>query len=301
MAEIIRGLYSTSLKPNLQRSWSSADFEHVDMPGYEMHFAPWIKEPRPGMIVLCLTSAFQMHDWVIAEVVRVVGYAHCVLRDLNTGKLLDMSNESFVPIVGLTRRALWTDDEFEFNRKVEKAFRRLGDYYHVYGGVDFADDKATIWVRKKWGGMNLQNRETVPYSVEIQWNKRTTIKAICEALQEAGYAEREFDTELDLPSIGHNVEHATLHVERRGVKTDVCEFSVYRTESGQRLCLFMETGRARLEIDVLAGFRLDVLAKNDERFTITASGSDVLKAEQTDYYKHGVEVLCKAVDLVQVE
>lgn len=261
--------------------WSSEPFEQTDQPGHFVHFAPWYKHGElklePGMIVFCETSG--IHPFTISEVVEVLEYGRCLLRNLNDGSLCDMGNEAFTPIIGLDADALLTDEQVEFKRKVRKAFRQLDNYKHRYGGVDFAGDKATIWVYERYGGLGLKNRQSVPYAITMQWNKRTTIKSIRETMEEQGFGQREFGSKLNLKMIGseHNVVSALIVMGDCDYEENIKSLLPYHVESGYRLNLITEFSQLkareleRLIHDVQA-FQLDILTKNGERFMVDVAG-----------------------------
>lgn len=293
---IIDGLATTTkLGPyGKGHTWGSEAFEHNDAPGHHVHFAPWL-QPKAGMIVMCRTTMSQKHDWAIAEVAEVVASDRCILRDLSDGRLLDMSNEGFEPIIGLRASDLWSDEQVELHRKVQKAFKRLDNYTHRYGGLGFQGNRAIIRVREVWGGtLRLKNRSSVPYAVEIEWSPRTTIKSIEQALLAAGFGEREFESVLSISEIGHNIKQA-LVITGQNRACAISELSHHEVERGHRLCLYSDTYHPRLALDLQESFSVKVETRDLEYFQLEATG--IVSTEATSYYKHGIEVCCKSVNV----
>jgi hypothetical protein len=109
-----------------------------------------------------------------------------------------MSNERFVPIVGLDPAQLLEGEQLVFTGKVRKAMKRSGhEDWHRYAGVEFQEPgRARIWVRQRYGGLN---HPSLPYSVEMDYTPKTTQKAIIEALLAAGYGTRKFDLDMTHP------------------------------------------------------------------------------------------------------
>lgn len=84
-------------------------------------------------------------------------------------------------------------DEYIFDKKVERAFHKGGEYVYRYGGVDFLENQTVrIWIREVFGGM-FHGKESKPFSFEMKWNKRTSVKKILESMRENGYGTRNFE------------------------------------------------------------------------------------------------------------
>lgn len=273
---IITGPYSRGAR----QIRDSAGHHRDDQVGHYVHFASWYtwfeegKKLEPGMLVFCSTSG--IHPHTVAEIVEVYDQSRCLLRSLNDDSLCDVGNEAFVPIIGLTAKDLETDAQVEFRRKVRKAIKQLDHYFHLFGGLEFSGDAATIRIRKRHGGMGLQNRETVPYEVRMPWNSRTTIKAIRETLREHGYGQREFEIRLDLRTIGsdYNVVAASVSFTA-GQRWDIESFLYYETLDGHRFNLvtsltLQDAHAIASTLNGMKGCRIDVETKNGERFVVMA-------------------------------
>lgn len=156
-----------------------------------------VKRPKynKGDLVVCFTSAgHQQNPWLISFV-EADGCKHdpqgLLLRAIGTDKLCDYSNESFIRITGIPARLLWEGDQYQFSLKLHRALRRLDNYTHVFRGLEFpGPSRAMVYIGERWGGIGNSTR---PYTVEIPFTKRTSIKAIIAALESAGFGTREFE------------------------------------------------------------------------------------------------------------
>jgi len=160
-----------------------------------VHFGYSTSEPEPGDLVLCFTSG--VHPWSVAIVKRNVSYSRAILEDLNTGDLLDMSNEGFIPIKNVSPYILWTDDQVEMNRKIIKVAGKLRDevnHMHKYWGVKFDGDNVTLIVGKYYAWIeDSDGKVAAPYKITFKWHKRMTQKAIRQILLDGGFGTREFE------------------------------------------------------------------------------------------------------------
>lgn len=156
-----------------------------------VHFGCYDDRPvQKGDLVLALTG--NINNWKIAWVEEVISPTFCVLREIGSNRLCDYANEKFIRIVGMRPRTLLEMDEYIFDQKVLKAFQRGKEYSYRYGGVDFLGNKtARIWIREVFGGIRGNSQ---PFSFNMKWNKKTSIKYILEMMRENGYGTREFDT-----------------------------------------------------------------------------------------------------------
>lgn len=161
--------------------------------------AEWSAVGRPkyqkGDLVVCFTSTGrQQNPWLISFV-EADGCKYdpqgLLLRAIGTNKLCDYSNESFIRITGIPARLLWEGDRYQFSLKLHRALRKLDSYTHVFRGLEFPKpNRAVVYIGERWGGMGKQTR---PYTVEMPFTKRTTIKAIIAALEANGFGTREFE------------------------------------------------------------------------------------------------------------
>lgn len=167
----------------LNRSRSSAAF------GDHVHFAPW-DEPRPGDLVLASCGRF--HEYTIGYYVEPLPgpFGGAVIREIGTGNLCDYSNESFKPIRNLPPLVLLEGAERAFYNKVLAAFRSGDEYCYRFGGIKFDGSRVEITIREAFGGMG--GRST-PFSFCMDWNQRTSVKAILSAMRLAGYGTRSFE------------------------------------------------------------------------------------------------------------
>lgn len=169
-----------------------------DANGYDyVHFGltSGEREPKAGDLVLAKTGP--VSPWKVAWYVEPLPgpYGGAVVREIGTGRLCNYGNEEFTPIIGMPPLELLEGEQRVFLSKVRKAFRRGDEYLYRFGGVDFDGDEAVIWVREAFGGLGAtgDNEESVPFEVRMKWSRKTTIKAILEAMRAAGYGTREFD------------------------------------------------------------------------------------------------------------
>lgn len=150
------------------------------------------KKLKPGMLVLCNSNA--RHDWGVSFLVEPINDGW-VLREIGSDRLCNMTNESFTPIVGMNKIDLLEGKNREFYIKVIKAFSRGGEYSYRFGGIDINKNKAVITIREVFGG-SLRDVKSIPFSFEMKWNKKTSIKNILNKMIEAGYGIRKFETEI---------------------------------------------------------------------------------------------------------
>lgn len=148
-----------------------------------------------GDLVVCFTSTGrQQNPWLISfvEADGCKDDPHgLLLRAIGTGNLCDYSNESFIRITGIADNLLWEGDQRQFSLKLHKALSKIGNYMHVFRGLEFPEsNRAVVYIGERWGGMN---KPTKPYAVEIRFTKRTSIKAIIAALETNGFGTREFE------------------------------------------------------------------------------------------------------------
>lgn len=199
---LVEELYSTILlAPACRGIYEPGAWRAIGATGSEsreyVHFGFGDKErePKPGDLVLAQTGP--MSPWKIAFYVEPLDspMGGALVREIGTGKLCRYENERFIPIVGMQPLDLLDGDRRAFLVKVRKAFRRGGEYLYCFGGLDFDGDEAVITIREKWAGMLTREdaMESVPFEARMLWTKRTSIKAILEALRAGGYGAKEFD------------------------------------------------------------------------------------------------------------
>jgi len=155
-----------------------------------VHFGGYNDRPvQKGDLVLCCTT--NVHDWKIGWVHEVTSNDTCVIREIGSNRLCNVSNERFTRIVGLNKSLLLEGDEYIFQQKVMRAFRKGDEYLYRFGGVEFPEDGvAEIWIREVFGGIGKPSQ---PFSFAMKWNKRTSVKRILKTMRENGYGTRKFE------------------------------------------------------------------------------------------------------------
>lgn len=149
--------------------------------GDHVHFA-YYKKPEPGDLVLCKTSG--IHPYTVGWYVSGSEYGTSVIREIGTDRLCNVSNDSFLPIVGMYKDHLLERDQRAVYLKVQQAFRRGGSFGHMFGGLDFEVDEIVITIREYMGGFG---KTSIPYKVRMKWTKTMSVKSILEAMSAAGY------------------------------------------------------------------------------------------------------------------
>ncbi len=190
LTTIVSQLSSTQLlaKGNPSHDPRAADFSSGSQ---LVHFA-YYRKPEKGDLVIGKTG--RIDRWKIGyfEQGNIDGYGTSLIREIGSGLLCNYGNEEFVPILGLRKSDLYEGDEYQFYVKVRRAFGKGDEYMYRFGGVDFEGDNAVIWIREAFGGLSLKN-PSKPFSVRMQWNKRTSVKKILEIMRAGGYGTREFE------------------------------------------------------------------------------------------------------------
>lgn len=191
LANVIKGLAASQLLAK-GRHYNEEDFQSST--GTYVHLA-YDRPARVGDLVLCQTSGFWgSHPWQIAWYVEHEprGFGTATLREIGTERLCNMGNESFLPVVGMRPLELLEGEQYLFYRKVMRAFSRGGEYVYRFGGLDFPEKRVgRVGIREAFGGHGAPG-ESVPFSVDIPFNRKTSIKAILAAMREAGYGTRKF-------------------------------------------------------------------------------------------------------------
>lgn len=152
------------------------------------HFA-YYKKPLPGDLVLA-KSGF-VSPWKVGIYVEKLPgpYGGAVIREIGTGRLCSYANEDFVPIAGMDKITLLEGDQREFYVKVLKAFRKGDEYCYRFGGIDFDDSNVKITIREIFGGVLASSQ---PFSITMEWSKRTSIRTILKAMRDGGYGTKSF-------------------------------------------------------------------------------------------------------------
>ena len=159
--------------------------------GEYVHFGAYDdREVQKDDLVLCATG--NVHDWKIGWVHEVIDMSTCIIREIGSNRLCNVSNEMFKRIVGVGDSLLLEGEKYIFQQKVMRAFGKGDEYMYRFGGIDFLDDQtvARVWIREAFGGIDKPSK---PFSFEMAWNKRTSVKKILEAMRENGYGTRKFE------------------------------------------------------------------------------------------------------------
>ena len=154
-----------------------------------VHFGGYDDRPiKKGDLVIADTS--RISDWTIGWVEDVYSDSHMLIREIGTNRLCNYSNEGFHRIV-IDHSLIREGEKYKFQCKVLKAFKRGSAYKYRYGGIEFLDDNTVrVFIREAFGGITYKS---IPFSFDMQWSKRTTIKEILEEMIENGYGNREFE------------------------------------------------------------------------------------------------------------
>lgn len=154
---------------------------------------------QKGDLVVCGTSVGRQQNPWIVSFVEQRGIPNdprgCLLRAIGTENTCNYGNESFTKIVGIPEQLLWEGDKYKLSRKIHKALRAIDVHAHRFRGLEFdpeQDGVAYVFIGPHIWYMN-QERPVKPYRMAIKFKSRTTIKQICNQMQEQGYGTREFE------------------------------------------------------------------------------------------------------------
>jgi hypothetical protein len=169
-----------------------------------VYFAPWLggfgrdEKLKSGMLVLCMTGR-SIHNWTVGFLVEKMANTSLggwVVREIGTNRLCNVYNESFLPIMGLSKIDLLEGDDYDFYQKVLKSFKRGGEYFYRFGGIEIIEKrKWKIYIRELFGGISIdhEKEESVPFYCIVKWNKKTSIKYILQKMREVGYGTKKFE------------------------------------------------------------------------------------------------------------
>lgn len=179
LISIIRQLYGG----NISHWFNTAEKRKTPIAGsLDAGFDP-TRKPEKGDLVVCSTNCNHFAG-VAIYVEPMEGYEKALLRSLGSDDLMEMENESFIPIVGvdLDQPEFYYGEQRGMYEKVRKAFHRGDEWSYKYRGLAFDGDKVTIRI-----GAHIWLGEKPPIIVTMSWNKQTTIKQVLEAMVKAGY------------------------------------------------------------------------------------------------------------------
>jgi hypothetical protein len=191
LIKIISQLSSTLLLENINGGWNYDERFEVKSLGTLVHFVPnYIQKPKEGDLVLC--STLEVCPFKIGFVHQIINDYEMVIREIGTKNLCKVGNEEFKIIKGMHPIDLYDGENKRFYEKVIKAFKKgiKENYLYRFGGIDLFkennENKARIWIREAHG------LNSVPFSVEIKWNNKISIKTILDLLIKGGYGTRKF-------------------------------------------------------------------------------------------------------------
>lgn len=131
-------------------------------------------------IVFCQTSG--IHDFTVGYVVSIDGYSEITIRDIASERTCKIQNDSFLILKNLSEEQLLYGDKWIMRNKIMKAFAKGDEWLYRYGGVKFENNIVHIKVRERHA---LKKRE--PFIISMQWDNKTTIKAILQSMRDGGY------------------------------------------------------------------------------------------------------------------
>lgn len=160
-------------------------------------------KPTPGDLVLCSTN--WRHKWGLAIYVEPLpdSYGGAVLRQLGTGKLLNMYTESFSVFQPLSWETLICGEQRIYLRKLREAFRRYAngskrnilaegmeedpfnfEFYHRFAEAEFKEGYVFVSVYQR-----LSNGE--PYTLTLPFRPKASVVSIQRDMVAAGYGRKE--------------------------------------------------------------------------------------------------------------
>lgn len=137
------------------------------------------REPVPGDLVLLKCAP--KSEWHLSFYLEPIGNDLHLLESVQTGRTAKWGNVGFAVVNtaewGISHRMRWTDEQFEFERKLHKAIKAEDAYIEIPFLSHFDGDHAQINVRTRW---NFDGAVTVlpPFVV-----KKATIRAIREHIR----------------------------------------------------------------------------------------------------------------------
>jgi hypothetical protein len=147
-------------------------------------------KPNPGDLVVCNSSGrFTPHPYIVGWVQEVRDHAHCLIRELGSNRLCDISNESFTRINGIRQVDLLEGHHYKFYRKVCVLVSRNDNWDYRLRQMTFKGDgtcKASF--TPKFGGTAARDQQVVPLWIELKYSKKLpSKKSIMDQLIEGGY------------------------------------------------------------------------------------------------------------------
>ena len=159
--------------------------------GDHVHFACYgAEKPKVGELVIAETVPWA-HDYTIGFLTEIHS-GMCVIREIGTDRLCNYSNESFRAIRGLQTTETLEGKQYEFYKKVLTAFRKGDEYSYRFGGISFDGPVCKVVVREAFGGLG---HGSVPFTIEMPWTGRRSVKGVLQAMRDGGYGTRSFRPE----------------------------------------------------------------------------------------------------------
>ena len=161
--------------------------------GYKRNAEYRTFEPvEKGDLVVCMSCGGRdIFPWTVAFVQEPKGTGGALLRHISDGSFCNMSNETFIRINGVDPDILLCGKQRIFHQKLLAAICWIDDW-HRYGGCEFKGDMCHVTIREKLGGMCRESEVSEPYTVEVAWRGRHSVKSLDAALRAAGVGTRKF-------------------------------------------------------------------------------------------------------------
>lgn len=186
---LVNRFYGASLGYAHRDQYNESDWKDKDGKIDKVHFALY-RKPRAGDLVMGTTGLMRgVHHWSIGFFVEPLPDG-AVIREIGTDNLCDYTNEQFAVIDGLHKSHLLEGEQYKMSIKVQQAFSKGDEYSYRYGGCDFDGDSVKIWIREAFGGLS---RQSIPFSVTMKYDRKTSVKKILSAMKTGGYSTRKFD------------------------------------------------------------------------------------------------------------
>lgn len=156
------------------------------------HFA-YYRKPVKGDLVIGRTG------WIGGPHEYSIGFydsalpGGAVIREIGSERLCNYTNEEFTVIAGISRFLLLEGEQYKFSQKVQAAFWKADEYSYRFGGIDFLDKfRAKVWIREAFGG---HRDASVPFAVEMEFDRKTSVKKIVAMLRAGGLGTKSFRPE----------------------------------------------------------------------------------------------------------
>ncbi len=153
------------------------------------HFA-YYRKPVKGDLVIGRTG------WIGGPHEYSVGFYDsalsdgAVIREIGSERLCNYTNEEFTVIAGIHPSQLLEGDQYRFSQKAQVAFWKADEYSYRFGGIEFLGKwRAKVWVREAFGGAF---GESVPFAVEMDFNRKTSVKNIVALMRAGGLGTKSF-------------------------------------------------------------------------------------------------------------